>query len=68
MVMLNKWLLCRYLELLPYEATSEMDKLEAKFLDYPGGMSLAKGTAIIVSAFFLKVPNQEPRDPPDWNF
>ena len=31
---INSYLLCRYLELLPYEATSELDKLEAEFLDY----------------------------------
>lgn len=26
--------LCRYSELLPYEATSELDNIEAEFLDY----------------------------------
>ena len=29
-------------------------------------MSLAKGIAIFVSAFFPKLPNQKPKDPPYW--
>ena len=32
----------------------------------PGKLSLAKGIAIFVSAFFPKLPNQEPKDPPYW--
>ena len=32
----------------------------------PGKFYLAKGIAIFVSAFFPKLPNQEPKDPPDW--
>ena len=38
---------------------------EAKLLNNPGKLSLAKGTAISVSAFLPKLPNQEPEDPPD---
>ena len=29
-------------------------------------MCLDKGIAIFVSAFFPILPNQEPKDPPDW--
>ena len=29
-------------------------------------MSLAKRISIFSSAFFPKLPNQEPKDPPDW--
>ena len=29
-------------------------------------MSLAKGTPILLSAFFPKLLNQEPKDPTDW--
>ena len=29
-------------------------------------MSLVKGIAIFVIAFFSKLPNQKPKDPPDW--
>ena len=29
-------------------------------------MSLTKGIAMFVSAFFPKLPNQEPKGPPDW--
>ena len=32
----------------------------------PGKLSLAKEMAIFISAFFPKLPNQEPKDPPDW--
>ena len=39
---------------------------EVKLLTNPGKLSLAKGIAIFVSAFFPKLPNQEPKDPPDW--
>ena len=39
---------------------------EVKLLTNPGKLSLAKGIAILVSAFFPKLPNQEPKDPPDW--
>ena len=38
---------------------------EIKLLTNPGKLSLAKGIAIFVSAFFPKLPNQEPKDPPD---
>ena len=30
-------------------------------------MSLAKGTAMLFSAFFPKLPNQEQKNPPDWS-
>ena len=30
----------------------------------PGKLSLAKGIAMFVSAFFPKLPNQETKDPP----
>ena len=36
---------------------------EVKLLTYPDKLSLAKGIAIFVSAFFPKVLNQEPKDP-----
>ena len=35
-------------------------------LTYPGKLSLAKGIAIFFSALFPKLPNQEPKDSPDW--
>ena len=38
---------------------------EVKLLTNAGKLSLAKGIATFVSAFFLKFPNQEPEDPPD---
>ena len=38
---------------------------EAKLLTNPGKLCLDKGIAIFVSAFFPKLPNQEPKDPPD---
>ena len=38
---------------------------EIKWLANPGKLSLAKGIAIFVGAFFPKLPNQEPKDPPD---
>ena len=39
--------------------------LEVKLLTNPGKLSLAKGIAIFVGAFFPKLPNEEPKDPPD---
>ena len=39
--------------------------LEFKLLTNPGKLSLAKGIAIFVSAFFPKLPNRQPKDPPD---
>ena len=36
---------------------------EAKLLTNPDKLSLVKGVAIFVSAFFPKLPNQEPEDP-----
>ena len=39
---------------------------EANLLTNPGKLSLAKGRAIFVSAFFCKLPNQERKDLPDW--
>ena len=38
---------------------------EVKFYTNPGKLSLAKGKAMHVSAFFPKLPNQEPKDPHD---
>ena len=38
---------------------------EVKLLTNPGKSSLAKGIANFVSAFFPKLPNEEPKDPPD---
>ena len=38
---------------------------QAKLLTNPGTSSLAKGIARSVSAFLPKLPNQEPKDPPD---
>ena len=38
---------------------------EVKLFTNPGKFSLAKGIAIFISAFFPKLPNQEPKDPPD---
>ena len=35
-----------------------------KFIS-PGKLSLAKGIAIFVSTFLVKLANQEPKDPPD---
>ena len=34
-------------------------------LTNPGKLSLAKGIETVFSAFFPKLPNQEPKDPPD---
>ena len=34
---------------------------EVKLLSNPGKLSLAKGISIFVSAFFPKLPNQEPK-------
>ena len=40
---------------------------EVKLLTNPGKckLSLPKVIAMFVSAFFLKLPNQEPKNPPD---
>ena len=35
--------------------------LEVKLITNPGKVSLAKGILIFVSAFFPKLPNQEPK-------
>ena len=35
-------------------------------LTNPGKLFLAKGTAMFVSYFFPKLPNEESKDPPDW--
>ena len=32
----------------------------------PGSLSLPKEITILASAFFPKLPNQEPNDPSDW--
>ena len=37
---------------------------EVKFLINPGKLSLIKEIAMFVSAFFPKLPNQEPKNPP----
>ena len=37
---------------------------EVKWLTNPGKLSLAKGIATFVITFFLKLPNQEPKDSP----
>ena len=39
--------------------------LEVKWLTNPGKLSLDKGIATFVSAFFPKLAKQEPKDPPD---
>ena len=39
--------------------------LEVKLRTKSGKLSLAKGIATFVGAFFLKLPDQEPKDPPD---
>ena len=39
--------------------------LEVKLLTNPGKLSLDKGIATFVSAFFPKLANQEQKDPPD---
>ena len=36
-----------------------------KLLANPDKLPLPKGIAMFVSAFFPKVPNQEPKNPPD---
>ena len=38
---------------------------EVKFLTNPGKLSLAKGIVMFVIAFFPKLPNQDPKDPPN---
>ena len=40
--------------------------LEVKLLTNQGKLSLAKGIAVLASAFLLKLPNQEPKDPTYW--
>ena len=40
--------------------------IEVKLLTNPGKLPLAKGIAIFVSASFLKLRNEKPKDPPDW--
>ena len=40
--------------------------IEVKLLTNTGNLSLPKGIAILASAFFSKLSNQEPNDPPDW--
>ena len=39
---------------------------EFKLLTNAGKLSLAKGIAMFVCVFFLKLLKQEPKDPPDW--
>ena len=39
---------------------------KAKLLTKPDKLSLAKGIATFVGAFFPKLANHEPKDPPDW--
>ena len=39
--------------------------LEVKLLTNPDKLSLGKGIATFVCAFFRKLANQEPKDPPD---
>ena len=39
--------------------------LEVKLLANPDKLSLVKGIAMFVSAFFPKLPHQKPKDPPD---
>ena len=40
--------------------------LEVKLLTNPITLCLAKGISTFVIAFFPKLANQEPKDPPDW--
>ena len=40
--------------------------IEVKLLTNTGNLSLPKGIAILASAYFPKLPNQEPNDPPNW--
>ena len=40
-------------------------EFEVKLLTNQSNLSLAKGIAMFVSAFFPKLPNQDPKDPPD---
>ena len=40
---------------------------EVRLITNPGKLSLAKGITVFVSAFFPKLPNQVPKDLPDWN-
>ena len=37
---------------------------EVKLITNPGKLSLTKRVAMFISAFFLKLPYQEPKDPP----
>ena len=39
--------------------------LEVKLLTNPGKLYLAKGIVTFFSTCFPKLPNQEPKDPPD---
>ena len=39
---------------------------EVKLLTNSGKLSLAKGTAVFVSAFVPKLPKLELKNPPDW--
>ena len=39
-------------------------EFEVKLLKNPGKLTLAKRIAMFVSAFFPKLPNQEPKDTP----
>ena len=39
---------------------------EIKLLTNSGELSLATGIGMFVSAFLPKLPNQEPKDPPNW--
>ena len=39
--------------------------LQVKLLANPCKLSLVKGIAMFVSASFPRLPNQEPKDPPD---
>ena len=38
---------------------------EVKLVTNPGQLSLDNGIAMVVNAFFPKLPNQEPKDPLD---
>ena len=38
---------------------------EVKLITDPGILSFTKGMAMFISAFFPKLPYQEPKDPPD---
>ena len=40
-------------------------KFEVKLLTNPDELSITKGIAMFVIAFFPKLPDQKPKDPPD---